>query len=47
MSPDKKDQIIYDIGPDGKSASGYGHPTCGKKEADVGKQIGAAVAPAK
>jgi uncharacterized protein GlcG (DUF336 family) len=43
MSPDKKDQMIYDIGPDGKSASGYGHPTCGNKEADVGRQIGAAV----
>ena len=31
VSPDKKDQIIYDVGPDGKSASGWGHPTCGKQ----------------
>jgi uncharacterized protein GlcG (DUF336 family) len=45
VSPDKKDQIIYDVGPDGKSASGYGHPTCGNKEADVGRQLGSAVVP--
>jgi uncharacterized protein GlcG (DUF336 family) len=31
----RNDGIIYDIGPNGKSASGYGHPTCGGKEADV------------
>ena len=42
VSPDKKDQIIYDLGADGRSASGYGHPTCGKQEAEVGRQIGAA-----
>ncbi len=31
VSPDKNDQIIYDI-RNGKSASGYGHPTCGGTE---------------
>jgi uncharacterized protein GlcG (DUF336 family) len=35
------DAIIYDVGPNGKSKSGFGHPTCGHKEADVAKQIGA------
>ena len=47
VSPDKKDQIIYDVGPDGKSASGYGHATCGGNEAEVGRQLGSAVAGGK
>lgn len=34
VAPTKNDQIIYDI-KDGKSAGGYGHPTCGGKEVDV------------
>jgi hypothetical protein len=25
----------------GKSSSGFGHPTCGNKEDDVAKEIGA------
>lgn len=28
-SPQHNDEIIYDVGPDGKSASGWGHPECG------------------
>jgi hypothetical protein len=43
VSPNHKDQIIYDVGPDGKSASGFGHPTCGGKEAQVAQEIGAGV----
>jgi uncharacterized protein GlcG (DUF336 family) len=35
------DQIIYDIGPNGKSASGFGHPKCKGTEDEVARQIGA------
>lgn len=35
------DGIIYDIGDTGKSASGFGHPGCGGKEAEVAAAIGA------
>jgi len=35
----KNDGVIYDIGPNGKSASGYGHPLCGGKEAEVAVQL--------
>lgn len=28
-SPHHDDEIIYDVGPNGKSASGWGHPRCG------------------
>jgi hypothetical protein len=41
----RNDAIIYDIGPNGKSASGYGHPTCGGKEADVAAQLHASSVP--
>jgi uncharacterized protein GlcG (DUF336 family) len=44
VSSKHNDAIIYDIGNDGKSASGFGHPTCGGKEVDVAKQIGAGFA---
>jgi uncharacterized protein GlcG (DUF336 family) len=37
----KNDAIIYDIGPNGKSPSGFGHPTCGGTEPDIARQIGA------
>src|SRR3954468_9088407 len=40
---DKKDAIIYDIGITGTSKSGYGHPRCAGKEADIGNELGAAV----
>ena len=35
----KNDAILYDIGPNGKSASGYGHPSCAGKEAEIAAQI--------
>jgi uncharacterized protein GlcG (DUF336 family) len=40
---DKKDAIIYDIGLTGTSKSGFGHPKCNGKEADVGNDLGASV----
>ena len=45
VTPNQKDAIIYDIGPDGKSQSGFGHAKCAGKEAAVGADIGAAVVP--
>jgi uncharacterized protein GlcG (DUF336 family) len=44
VSPKHNDAIIYDIGTDGKSASGFGHPTCGGKEVDIAKELGAGFA---
>jgi uncharacterized protein GlcG (DUF336 family) len=41
------DAIIYDIGADGKSRSGFGHPTCGGDEQKIGQEIGAATTEAK
>lgn len=38
VSADKNDQIIYDI-ENGKSAGGFGHPTCGGKEVEVAKNL--------
>src|SRR3954451_17004485 len=43
VSPNMKDAIIYDIGPDGKSTSGFGHPTCVGKEAEIAVDLGAGV----
>lgn len=43
VSPNMKDAIIYDIGPDGKSASGFGHPKCVGKEAQIAVDLGAGV----
>jgi uncharacterized protein GlcG (DUF336 family) len=39
VSADKNDQIIYDI-KGGKSAGGFGHPTCGGKENIVAAGLG-------
>jgi uncharacterized protein GlcG (DUF336 family) len=39
----QKDAIVYDIGPDGKSASGFGHAKCPGHEADVAHELGAGV----
>jgi uncharacterized protein GlcG (DUF336 family) len=39
VSPQKNDQIIYDINLTGKSASRFGHPTCGNKEDDIVKKL--------
>lgn len=38
VSPDKNDQIIYDITGD-KSTSGYGHPVCGGTEDSIVKEL--------
>lgn len=38
VAADKSDAIIYDIAS-GKSAGGFGHPTCGGKEADIAKSL--------
>jgi uncharacterized protein GlcG (DUF336 family) len=43
VSPNMKDAIIYDIGPDGKSASGFGHPKCNGKEDQIAVDLGAGV----
>ncbi len=40
VSPNKDDGVVYDIA-NGKSKGGFGHPTCGGKEAEVAVQIGA------
>ena len=45
VTPNQKDAIIYDIGRDGKSQSGFGHVKCAGKEAAIGTDIGAAVVP--
>jgi len=42
-SPQHNDAIVYDVGPDGKSQSGWGHPECGRNGAQVAKQIGAGI----
>ena len=42
-SPSHNDAIIYDIGQNGKSASGWGHPLCGHNGAQIAQQIGAGV----
>jgi uncharacterized protein GlcG (DUF336 family) len=36
------DAIVYDV-VNGKSESGWGHPTCGRNAPDVAKQIGAGI----
>lgn len=43
VSPNMKDAIIYDIGPDGKSPSGFGHPKCSGKEDQIAVDLGAGV----
>jgi len=39
VGPDHNDEIIYDMTPDKTSASGYGHPLCKGREAEVAEQI--------
>lgn len=41
VHPDGNDGIIYDIKGNDKSASGFGHPTCGNSEDTVAEEIGA------
>ena len=42
-SPAHNDAIIYDIGADGKSASGFGQPKCHKQGAEVAQAIGSGI----
>lgn len=39
VAADKTDQIIYDISANGKSAGGFGHPTCIGTEVSIAKQL--------
>jgi uncharacterized protein GlcG (DUF336 family) len=43
VNPNKKDAIVYDIGADGRSASGFGHPRCKGTEAQIATDLGAGV----
>ena len=43
LSPNMKDAIVYDIGADGKSSSGFGHPKCNGKEDQIAVDLGAGV----
>jgi len=43
VSPNMKDAIIYDIGANGKSPSGFGHPKCNGKEDQIAVDLGAGV----
>ena len=43
VNPNRRDAIIYDLGADGKSASGFGHVKCNGTEADIGNELEAAV----
>jgi hypothetical protein len=45
VSPNHNDQILYDMLPNGTSASGYGHAKCAGGEATIAVQIGAGVLP--
>lgn len=40
VSPNKDDGVIFDIS-NGRSKSGFGHPTCGGKEDEIAKSLGA------
>jgi uncharacterized protein GlcG (DUF336 family) len=42
-SPAHNDAIVYDVGADGKSPSGWGHPECGRNAPQIAQQIGAGV----
>jgi len=41
VTTENNDAIVYDMGSDGTSASGFGHPECGGSEVDVAQDIGA------
>jgi uncharacterized protein GlcG (DUF336 family) len=43
VNPERKDAIVYDVNAAGQSASGFGHPKCAGREADVADQIQAGV----
>jgi uncharacterized protein GlcG (DUF336 family) len=39
-SPDHNDEIVYDVGSDGQSTSGWGHPSCDDNAMQIAKEIG-------
>ena len=39
VAGDKSDNIVFDIGTDGKSVGGWGHPTCGAKSAEANTAV--------
>lgn len=41
--PNKNDEIVYDIGLAGTSKSGFGHPRCNGKEAQIATDLGAGI----
>jgi uncharacterized protein GlcG (DUF336 family) len=43
VNPQRKDAIVYDMNSAGQSASGFGHPKCAGREAEVAEQIEAGV----
>jgi uncharacterized protein GlcG (DUF336 family) len=43
VSANNDDGMVYDLTPGGTSQSGWGHPDCGGREADVAVEIGAGV----
>ena len=43
VNPSRKDAIVHDLGPDGTSASGFGHVKCAGDEADVANELAAGV----
>jgi uncharacterized protein GlcG (DUF336 family) len=45
VGPDKTDEIVYDVQPSGKSVSGFGHPQCGGKEAEIAAEMQAGYLP--
>jgi uncharacterized protein GlcG (DUF336 family) len=44
-SPKHNDAVVYDIGANGKSASGFGHPTCAGNAVKIAEHIGAGFGP--
>lgn len=46
VAPTKNDQIVFDI-TNGKSAGGFGHPTCGGHEDQVATTLAPTKAPVK
>jgi uncharacterized protein GlcG (DUF336 family) len=43
VNPQRKDAIVYDMNNAGQSASGFGHPKCAGREADIAEQLQAGV----
>jgi uncharacterized protein GlcG (DUF336 family) len=39
VAPDKSDNIVFDIGADGKSVGGWGHPTCNASSATANTTV--------